>query len=70
MSDYFKCDFVFLDVVDDSLEAAFPQHPNFNQKELIAAKWSYQYKSSSGHGTNTFAGLDWSIDPYAIGHCG
>ena len=67
LAGYFKCDFVFLSVCDGELEAsAFPQHPNFNQKELMAAKWSFKYRSGCGKGTNTFAGLDWAIQPLVI----
>ena len=67
LAGYFKCDFVFLSVSDGELEAsAFPQHPNFNQKELIAAKWSFKYGSACGKGTNTFTGLDWAIQPLVI----
>ena len=67
LEEYFKCDFVFLSVSKGELEsAAFPQHPNFNQKELAAAKWSFKYKVSSGKGSNTFAGLDWAIEPLII----
>ncbi|AEE88141.1 Osmosensitive K+ channel histidine kinase KdpD [Francisella cf. novicida Fx1] len=67
LEEYFKCDFVFLSVSDGELDsAAFPQHPNFNQKELAAAKWSFKYKDSCGKGTNTFAGLDWAVEPLVI----
>lgn len=67
LEEYFKCDFVFLSVSDSELDsAAFPQHPNFNQKELAAAKWSFKYKVSCGKGTNTFAGLNWAIEPLVI----
>ncbi|MBK2357072.1 ATP-binding protein [Francisella hispaniensis] len=67
LQEYFKCDFVFLSVSDGELDsAAFPQHPNFNQKELAAAKWSFKYKDSCGKGTNTFAGLDWAVEPLVI----
>ena len=67
LEEYFKCDFVFLNVTDGELEsAAFPQHPNFNQKELVSAKWSYMYKKSSGKGTNTFSALSWAIEPLVI----
>lgn len=59
--------FVFLSVSDGELDsAAFPQYPNFNQKELAAAKWSFKYKDSCGKGTNTFAGLDWAVEPLVI----
>ncbi|AJI50832.1 his Kinase A domain protein [Francisella tularensis subsp. holarctica] len=67
LEEYFKCDFVFLSVSDGELDsAAFPQHSNFNQKELAAAKWSFKYKDSCGKGTNTFAGLDWAVEPLVI----
>ncbi|APC92394.1 MULTISPECIES: ATP-binding protein [Francisella] len=67
LEEYFKCDFVFLSVSGSELDsAAFPQHPNFNQKELAAAKWSFKYKDSCGKGTNTFAGLDWAVEPLVI----
>ncbi|AJI53106.1 sensor histidine kinase [Francisella philomiragia] len=67
LEEYFKCDFVFLSVSNGELESsAFPQHPNFNQKELAAAKWSFKYKDSCGKGTNTFAGLDWAVEPLVI----
>lgn len=65
LEEYFKCDFVFLNVADGQLEsAAFPQHPNFNQKELAAAK--YSYKLGCGKGTNTFSGLNWAIEPLVV----
>jgi two-component system sensor histidine kinase KdpD len=67
LEEYFKCDFVFLSVANSELvSAAFPQHPNFNQKELAAAKWSFKYRVSCGKGTNTFAGLDWAVEPLVI----
>jgi two-component system sensor histidine kinase KdpD len=67
LEEYFRCSFVFLSVKDGELDlAAFPQHPNFNQKELVAAKWSFSYKQSCGKGTNTFSGLNWAIEPLVI----
>ncbi|MDE4982437.1 hypothetical protein NAI38_10830, partial [Francisella tularensis subsp. holarctica] len=67
LEEYYKCDFVFLSVSYGELDsAAFPKHSNFNQKELAAAKWSFNYKDSCGKGTNTFSGLDLSVETLVI----
>nr|WP_234393756.1 ATP-binding protein [Fangia hongkongensis] len=64
---YFNYDFVFINASNETFDAAsFPQHPNFNQKELIAARWCWQHKSICGATTNTFSALTWYFEPLLI----
>ncbi|WP_162902181.1 sensor histidine kinase [Facilibium subflavum] len=63
---YFHYDFVFITANNSEMGAPFPQHPHFNQKEWVAARWCWQHKSPCGMSTQTFSGVNWYFEPLLI----
>jgi two-component system sensor histidine kinase KdpD len=63
----FKYKFVFIDVTNDAFFLrTYPDKYDFNEKEIIAARWVWQHKSICGATTNTFSGLQWYFEPFLV----